>query len=85
MLLIWTLPFLNFDLSTDAEGFQSKIKNKTANSVDPDEMAHSEMSHLDLHYVDKYWFWSARTKGLKYVYIYELNQVKITGFVKCIW
>ena len=25
-------------------GFQSKIKNRTANSVDPDEMAH--MSHL---------------------------------------
>ena len=43
MLLIWTLPFLNLDLSTDAEGFQSKIKNKTANSVDPDEMAHSEI------------------------------------------
>ena len=29
-------------------GFQSKIKSKTANSADPDEMAHHKLSHLEL-------------------------------------
>ena len=34
--------------------FQSKINNRIANSVDPDEMAHYEPSHLDLHCLQKY-------------------------------
>ena len=34
-----------------------------ANSVDPDETAHYEPSHLDLHCLHRYWFWSA---GLKW-------------------
>ena len=33
------------------------------NSVDPDETAHYEPSHLDLHCLHKYLFWSARLKG----------------------
>ena len=32
-------------------GFQYKIKNIMANSVDPDETAHYEPSHLDLYYL----------------------------------
>ena len=29
-----------------------------ANSVDPDEMAHYEPSHPDIHCLYRYWFWS---------------------------
>ena len=35
-----------------------------ANSVDPDETAHDEPSHLDLRCLQKYLSWSARLKGL---------------------
>ena len=53
------------DISTDAKtGFQSKTKNRMANSVDPDETAHYEPSHLDLHCLLRYLFWSAGLKGL---------------------
>ena len=30
-------------------GVEFKFKNRMANSVDPDETAHHEPSHLDLH------------------------------------
>ena len=33
------------------------------NSVDPDETAYYELSHLDLHCLHKIWFWSAGLKG----------------------
>ena len=36
------------------KGFQSKISNRMANSVDPDEMAHYKPSHLDLHCLQRY-------------------------------
>ena len=35
-----------------------------ANSVESDEMAHNEPSHLDLHCLPKYLLWSAGMKGL---------------------
>ena len=35
-----------------------------ANSVDPDETAHYEPSHLDLHCLQKYLYWSAGMKAL---------------------
>ena len=35
-----------------------------ANSVDPDETAHYELSHLDLHCLHRYLFCSARLNGL---------------------
>ena len=31
------------------EGLQSKINNRVANHVEPDERARYELSHLDLH------------------------------------
>ena len=43
-------------------GFQSEINNRIANSIDPDDMAHYELSHLDLHCLQRYMKWSA---GLK--------------------
>ena len=35
-----------------------------ANSVDPDEMAHYEPSHLDLHCLQRCLYWSVEMKGL---------------------
>ena len=35
-----------------------------ANSVDPDETARDEPSHLDLHCLHKYQFWSTNLIGL---------------------
>ena len=35
-----------------------------ANIVDPDETAHYEPSHLDLHCLHRYWFWFAGLNGL---------------------
>ena len=41
-----------------------------ANRIDPDEMAHNEPSHPDLHCLQNYPFWSADLKGLKlYIHI----------------
>ena len=37
-----------------------------ANGVDPDEKAH-ELSHLDLHCLHGYLFWSTRLKGFVYL------------------
>ena len=39
-----------------------------ANSVDPDETACYEPSHLDLHCFHRYLFWSAGQKGLNTEY-----------------
>ena len=49
--LKWTLPSLNLDSSIVANRNKSKtFSNRIANSVDPDEMAHNEPSHLDLQF-----------------------------------
>ena len=62
-LLKWTLPSLNLDMSTVSNRcFNVNIKNRMANSVDPDETAHDEPSHLDLHCLHRYLFCSARLK-----------------------
>ena len=37
-----------------------------ANSVDPDETAHCEPSHVDLHCLQRYLCWSAGMKGIKH-------------------
>ena len=53
----WTRPLLQIGIS---------VKNlETVNSVDPDEMARNEPSHLELHCLYKYLFWSTRLKGLR--------------------
>ena len=42
-----------------------------ANSVDPDETAHYEPSHLDLHCLQKYLSWSNGLTGLtQLLYVY---------------
>ena len=41
-----------------------KNPNKMASSADPDEMAHYEPSHQDLHCLGKKMFWSVGLKGL---------------------
>ena len=61
--LRWTPPFLNLDLSIDANrGFSLNKKKEKANSVDPDETACDEPFHLKPHCLLWYWFWSARLK-----------------------
>ena len=42
-----------------------KINNIMANSVELDETARNESSHLDLHYLQRYIYWSAEMKLLK--------------------
>ena len=55
-------------------GCQSKIKNRMADSVDPDEMAHYEQSHLDLHCLHRYWFWSAGLKGFIQSFFWHIRK-----------
>ena len=42
------------------------IFNKLASSVDPDEMARHEPSHLDLHCLHSCLYWSIGLSGLKF-------------------
>ena len=44
-------------------GKLAKIQNRLANSVDPDETARYEPSHLDLQCLHEYWLWSAGVNG----------------------
>ena len=61
----WSLPSLNLDrVIVTNKGFQSKINNRMAKSADPDEMARHEASHLDLHCLQRYMYWSAGIEGL---------------------
>ena len=45
-------------------GMSVRNQNRMANSVDPDEMAHYEPFHLDLHCSIRYLYKSAGLKGL---------------------
>ena len=62
--LKWILSSLNL-VRTNApnRGLSHKSK-QISNSVDPDEMARYEPSHLDLHCLHMYLFWSPRLNGL---------------------
>ena len=40
-------------------------KKRMANSIDQDELAHYEPSHLDLHRLLRYWFYSAELNVLR--------------------
>ena len=53
-----------------------KIKNRMANSVDPDEMAYNEPSHLDLH--SKSMSRSAMLKWLKICCLTSLKYIIVT-------
>ena len=37
------------------------------NSLDLDETAHYEPSHMDIHFLQKYLFYSPELKGLKFI------------------
>ena len=47
--LKWTIPSLILGMPIVANSVLSIIKNIVRNSVDPDETAHYESSHQDLH------------------------------------
>ena len=42
-----------------------KIRNIMANGIDPDETAHYELSHLDLHCLQRCLFWVTGLIGLR--------------------
>ena len=44
------------------------IRNTMANSIDPDETARYEPSHMDLYCLQRSTYWSAGTKELKAPY-----------------
>ena len=46
-------------------GVLAKKEKQNADSWDPDETAHNEPSHLNLHGLNIYMFWSAGFKGIK--------------------
>ena len=58
-------PFLNLNTSIVANRVLVK-NNIIANSVDLDEMAHYEPSHLNLHCLQRVVFWPAGLKGLTF-------------------
>ena len=59
-LSFWTLPYLNLDTSA----FWSKINNRMAKSIDPDETARRDPSHQNLHCLQRYLLRSEELKGL---------------------
>ena len=56
-LWIWTHPLLQI-------GFWAQNNKRMADSADPDETTRYEPSHLDLHCLQRYLYWSAALKGL---------------------
>ena len=56
----WTFRSLNLDTSIDAN--RAVSQTSMANNLDPDEMGRYELSHLDLHSLQRYTFWSIRLK-----------------------
>ena len=60
------------------QGCQTKNQNIMANSVDPDEMAHHEPSHQDLHYLQRYLVCSVGLKGFKTLCVAALWRSKLT-------
>ena len=53
-------------LPLDTLRSQSVIKNRIANSADEDETARYEPSHLDLHCLQRYLYWSVGMKRLNF-------------------
>ena len=53
--------------------FLIKIINRLANSEDPDEMAHYELSHLDLHCLHTYLYQSTGLKWLRQIFAFNYN------------
>ena len=56
-----TLPSLHFGTSIFGKDFWTE--NRMATRVDPDETARYELSHLDLHYLQRYLYRSTRYRG----------------------
>ena len=50
-------------------GISVKNQNRMANNVDPDETAHNELSHQDLHYLQKNVLFMAERVKEKYLVI----------------
>ena len=55
------------------------------NSVDPDETARYEPSHLDLHYLQRYLVWFAGLKGLNKRSIQNFFPLRLAPILEAIW
>ena len=66
------------------KGDSCKSRTKMANIVDPDEMAHSELSHLDLHCLQKHRSWPTgitKTHLFKYIENFTTKKRKIFRYL----
>ena len=63
---MWTLLSLDLDLFSVANKSQSKIENRTANSVDPQETAPDDPPCLDLNCLHRYLLWFYIAERVKY-------------------
>ena len=71
----WTLPSQHLDTSIAAK--RVSITNQEQNSKsDPDETSFYELSHLDLHCLQKCLSWSTGLKGLCFLFVFLINRVK---------
>ena len=50
------------------------------NSIDPDEMAHDEPSHLDLHCLHRYWAWSAENVNQSTTFTFIMGHLNSLPF-----
>ena len=80
---IWICPLLQIGMSV-------KNQNRIAKSVDPDETAHDEPSHQDLHCLHTYLVWSTGMKELRllnriywrqFCFITLIRKALLTGHV----
>ena len=55
---------------------QGLSQKQELDGKNPDEMAHDESSHLDLHCLHRYVFWSARLKWLTHLLQTEKGRKK---------
>ena len=60
--LKWTCPSLTLDTAIVANRV---LFLQNANSVDPDETAHNELFHLNLHCLLRYLYWPVGLNGFK--------------------
>ena len=60
-------------------GFIVKINNRIVNSVDPDETARYQPSHLDLHCLHMYMYWSSEMSVNVNCSLYFLDNVQDTN------
>ena len=70
---------MDFFLSMLQTEVKTEIVNRLANNVDPYEMACLEKSHLDLHCLHRYLFWSTKLKGI-ILFVFIPSHTIVAGY-----